>query len=243
MFFCRYMKMKRAFFSILFFAAIGSSPLMAQKTTELGILLGRSYYLGELNPSTHFGRETGSFNYGIAFRYNLNKRYSLKATLAQTELKAADENIDFLFNEARNASFTNLVRDFAANIEFNFLPYAIGDKKHSFSPYLFVGFNIYRSKPKTLINGNEVIGETVDKTINMAYSFGPGVKLNVGRKVSLSFEWGFRKTANDYIDGLPNRRNEIFEMGKEYNNDWFVSSNFMLTYRLTNLGPCPVYNF
>ena len=78
---------------------------------------------------------------------------------------------------------------------------------------------------------------------NLAMPFGPGFKLNVFRKMSLAFEWGFRRTGTDLIDGLENRLNEDFETGKTYDNDWYVVSGFMLTYKLTRVGPCPVYNF
>jgi opacity protein-like surface antigen len=217
--------------------------LKAQKTTEFGILLGRSYYLGEINPTTHYGDGVGSFTYGATFRYNLNKRYSLKATLAKTTLQAEDRFSDLEFNQARMAKFENNLTDFATTIEFNFLPFSLDSRQDFFSPYLFVGLNLYRSKPSTTINEVEVNQGEIEAVTKMAYLFGPGLKLSVGRKLHLSFEWGFRKTSDDAIDGLPNRMNEVYELGKNYDNDWYVMSNFMLTYKLTDLGPCPAYNF
>lgn len=219
-----------------------SQLLLAQKSTELGILLGRSYYLGEINPDHHYGNETGSLTYGAVFRYNLNMRYSLKATLSQTTLQAADINNELLFNQARNAEFENQITELATSIEFNFLPYAIGNEDYFFSPYLFFGLNLIDSNPETLINGTEVVGEPVDDQLLLAYSFGPGFKLGLGRRFSLAFEWGFRKTGTDYLDGLPNLINDTYEQGKTYDNDWFVSSIFMLTYRVNKIGPCPAYN-
>lgn len=214
----------------------------AQKTAELGILAGRSYYLGELNPNTHYGNETGSLTYGAIFRYNLNKRYSLKATLSRTTLTAKDINNDLLFNQARKAEFENEITELATSIEFNFLPYAIGDKEDFFTPYLFVGLNLFKSSPEAYLDGSEITGETINNETLLAYSFGPGVKVNLGSRFSLAFEWGFRKTGSDQLDGLPNFINETYELGKDYDNDWFVSSVFMLTYRITDLGSCPGYN-
>src|SRR5690606_17764995 len=162
--------------------------------------------------------------------------------LSRTTLQAKDINNDLLFNQARKAEFENKITELATSIEFNFLPYAIGNKDYFFSPYLFLGLNLFRSAPKTLIDDNEVTGESVNKKMLLAYSFGPGFKLNLGKRFSLSFEWGFRKTGTDYLDGLPNLINETFEQGKTYDNDWFVSSIFMLTYRVNKVGPCPAYN-
>lgn len=212
------------------------------KTAELGVLIGRSYYMGEINPNHHIGYNTGGLVYGILYRFNLNRRYSLKATLSQVELHADDKDNKLLFNQARNARFKNNLTDIAANIEFNFLPYVIGSKQYFFSPYLFVGFNVFVSRPETYINDIQLSGESVKKKTAMAYSFGPGIKLNLGRKASISFEWGFRKTGYDYIDGLRNRINDVIELGKKYDNDWYVCSNLMLTYRITKPSACPAYN-
>lgn len=234
--------MRKLILFTFFFSSFFVQYTIAQKTAEFGILLGRSYYLGEVNPDTHYGNETGSFTYGAVFRYNLNMRYSLKATLSQTTLHAEDINSDLLFNQARKAEFENQITEFATSIEFNFLPYAIGNKNHFFTPYFFLGLNLFRSSPDALINGSEVVGETVDDKTLLAYSFGPGFKLNVRNRLSLGFEWGFRKTGNDHLDGLPNYINDTYELGKDYDNDWFVSSVFMLTYRITDLGTCPAYN-
>ncbi|MEQ8908352.1 MAG: DUF6089 family protein [Vicingaceae bacterium] len=235
------MRMKH--FLLPLFCAFFSLALHGQKTTEFGILLGRSYYLGELNPTTHYGNGIGNFTYGAAFRYNLNKRYSLKTTLLRTNLQAQDENAELAFNLARQAEFENELTEFATNIEFNFLPYEMGSRDHFFSPYLFVGISVYRSKPSILIQGNEVPEADESASTKIAFPFGAGLKLSLGRKLNLSFEWGFRKTSDDNIDGLPNRFLDLYEQGKDYDNDWYAISAFMLTYQLSDKGPCPAYNF
>ena len=123
----------------LFFILISTLLGFSQKTAELGVFIGRSYYLGELNPRTHWGNGVGSFTYGGVFRYNLNERYTLKSSIIRTTLSARDEWESFHFNTQRLASFENTITEFAGEIEFNFLPYKMGDKRHFFSPYLFVG--------------------------------------------------------------------------------------------------------
>lgn len=216
------------------------SPLFSQpKTAELGILLGRSYYLGEINPRTHWGKGVGSFAYGGLFRYNLNDRYSLKLGLSRTELSAEDVEQEYLFNRARKAEFNTKLTDLAATIEFNFLPYKLGDREKPFSPYLFTGFAYYWYNPATSIDGRDVVTEEAENGRGLAFVFGPGLKLNLSRKIGLNFEWGFRKTFIDELDGLPNFTNEIIEQGKEYNNDWYVISGFILTFKITDEGPCP----
>lgn len=233
--------LKKIGFFIFFTLLLSSS--YAQKTAELGILVGRSYYLGEVNPKTHWGNGVGSFTLGGVFKYNLNERYTLKAALVTTKLGASDDESDFPFNNQRLASFESRVTEFSGTIEFNFLPYEMGDKRHFFTPYLFVGLSYYGYNPNIEVEG--FVPEPIDegKGSGFAYPFGTGMKLSLGRKFALAAEWGFRKTGNDLIDGLENRINDDFETGKPYDNDWFVVTGFMLTYKLTNEGPCPVYNF
>tara|TARA_B110000503_G_scaffold143517_1_gene245486 strand:- start:3248 stop:3955 length:708 start_codon:yes stop_codon:yes gene_type:complete len=227
----------------LFFTLIFTSLSFSQKTAELGILAGRSYYLGELNPKTHWGNGVGSLTFGGVFRYNLNDRYTLKGSIIRTTLTAKDELESFLFNNQRLASFENTITEFAGEIEFNFLPYKMGDKRHFFSPYLFVGLSYFTNDVSTKVEGFLPAPTNQDGGSKLAMPFGPGVKLSLGKKWAFSMEWGFRKTGYDLIDGLENRVNDVFESGKTYDNDWFVVSGFMLTYKITDEGPCPVYNF
>ncbi len=226
-------------FFVLFFSAIGFS----QKTAEVGILVGRSYYLGELNPRTHWGNGVGSLTLGGIFRYNLNDRYSLKGAVIRTTLTASDEWESFQFNNQRLASFENTITEFAGEVEFNFLPYKMGDKRHFFSPYLFVGLSYFLNDVSTTVEGFDPAPISQESGGRFAIPFGTGVKLSLGQKWAFSMEWGFRKTGYDFIDGLENRVNDVFESGKTYDNDWFVVSGFMLTYKITREGPCPVYNF
>ena len=214
-----------------------------QKTFDFGLFLGRSYYLGEINPTRHYGEGIGSSNIGAALRFNLNERYSLRATVIRTTLEGSDNISDLSFNNNRNATFETSLTEFSGGIEFNFLPYKNGDRRHFFTPYLFVGIGVFRFDPKTFIDDTEVVTEEVDKQSAIALPFGPGFRLSLGNKVNLSFEWGFRKTTTDYLDGLPNRVDDIIELGKDYDNDWYIHSGFMFMYRITPVGKCPVYQF
>jgi len=217
--------------------------LQAQKTAEIGPTIGRAYYLGEINPETHIGNGVGSLSYGLVFRYNLNDRWALKLNANRTTLSADDESMDLLFNQSRQATFETKLTEITGNIEFNFLPYRISVREKSFSPYLFTGFSYYWYNPSSSVEGANIAGEEGENGNGLAFVFGPGIKTNIGRKLSLAFEWGFRKTSTDAIDGLPNRIEDLYELGKDYNNDWYVISGFMLTFKLTDEGPCPAMNF
>lgn len=218
--------------------------VFAQKTLDGGIFVGRSYYLGELNPKTHVGNGVGNLVLGGLIRYNLNMRYSLRALVVRTKLTAEDQNVDFPFNDQRLGSFETNLSEISGVIEFNFFPYKLGDKKHWGTPYLFVGISYYSFRPRANFPtfGNPQPRDESGGN-QLALPFGPGFKVNLTRKIALSAEWGFRRTGNDLLDGLENRVDDVFETGKNYDNDWFVVTGFSLTYRLTKVGSCPAYNF
>lgn len=212
------------------------------KTTELGIFLGRSYYLGELNPKTHIGNDIGSFAFGALFKYNLNRRYSLRAGLNFGGIHADDENVDLPFNQYRKASFESRLTEGHVLLEFNFMPYELGNEQYAFSPYLFVGPAFYISNPdfeqETAFPVEENEEEEQASNLNLSMPFGFGFKFNLSRRWGLSLEWGFRKGSDD-LDGLPNLLGESFENGKDYDKDWYSFSGILITYKLSKKGPCP----
>ena len=220
-----------------------SPRVYAQKTAEIGPMIGRAYYLGEINPKTHVGNGVGSISYGAVFRYNLNERWSLKLNANRTTLQAQDEAMDFEFNQARLAEFETKLTEISGNIEFNFLPYRMGVKSKAFSPYLFTGFSYFWYNPSTTVEGAGFDGAEGERGNGIAFVIGPGFKVNLGRKFGLAAEWGFRRTYTDALDGLPNRFEDLFELGKEYDNDWYVISGIMLTFKITDEGPCPAIGF
>lgn len=99
--------------------------------------------------------------------------------------------------------------------------------------------------------------------------FGIGFKQNISKKYSINFEIGIRKTFTDYIDDVSttyvdpsifndniarelsdrsildanNKRNNVnLQRGNSKNNDWYVFSGIMLTYKIKDYClPCHTY--
>ena len=69
--------LKKFLFFLLIFSASFFTTNAQRKTAELGLFIGRSYYLGELNPKAHVGNGVVGFTYGGILRYNLNQEYSI----------------------------------------------------------------------------------------------------------------------------------------------------------------------
>lgn len=181
--------------------------------SEVGVFLGGSYYLGDLNPSKHFLQT--KFAGGILYRYNITPRWAFKASALIGGLEASDAKSKA--NVERNLSFKSYIFDFSTQIEFNFLQYILGDKKHYISPYIFAGLSVFNFDPKANLNGTwyalhplgtEGQGTTLDgknkpySTTSIGIPFGIGLKISPARFMSLGLEWGIRKTFTDYIDDV-----------------------------------------
>jgi hypothetical protein len=207
-------QMKRIFFLILI-PFLFQFELKAQERyrSEFGVFLGGSYYLGDLNPSKHFLQT--KFAGGITYRYNITPRWAFKASALIGGLEASDAKSKA--NVERNLSFRSYIFDFSTQIEFNFLQYILGDKKHFISPYIFAGVSVFNFNPQAKLNstyyslhglGTEGQGSTIDgapkpySLTSVAIPFGLGLKISPAKFLSLGLEWGIRKTFTDYIDDV-----------------------------------------
>ncbi len=206
--------MKRLLLLIIF-PLLLNGALKAQEfyRNELGIFLGGSYYIGDLNPSKHFLQT--QFACGIVYRYNITPRWALKINALYGELVASDARSKA--NVDRNLSFKSYIFEFSPQIEFNFLKYVVGDKKHFISPYIFIGASVFNFNPKAQYGGSwyslqplgtegqgtTIVGAKKNYALTtIAIPFGLGVKVSPFKFLSIGLEWGIRKTFTDYIDDV-----------------------------------------
>jgi len=225
----------------LFVLFIGSflciSTTYAQKTFEVGPFLGCSFYLGDLNPNGFFNQFT-RFAGGAVLRYNMNNRLAARLNLLFGTVTADDSQSPSESQKERNLDFKSPIDELSAQMEFNFLEYEMGNPKHSFSPYIFAGFGVFKMNPKGLLGnswvplqplGTEGEGTPANPSapyhlIQPCIPFGIGIKANFSKGIGLSIEWGMRKTFTGYIDDV---------------NGTYVSSADLLQYRGVN-GPLAV---
>jgi hypothetical protein len=200
----------RKSFVILFFTLL-TSQTFSQKS-EIGLFLGGSYYIGDLNPQIHFLLTKPAA--GIIYRYNFNQRISLKIDALYGTV-AGDDAISKA-NLNRNLNFKSPIIELSPNIEINFLPFKLGNDKTPFTNYVFAGIALFRFDPQAEYNGTyyhlQPLGTEGQRTsvynkkpyslINFSIPFGIGFKKNIGKYVCIGLEWGLRKTFTDYIDDV-----------------------------------------
>jgi hypothetical protein len=219
--------MKNIFILICIFFCL---PVFAQNKSDLGVSVGTSYYMGDINPSRLF--YSPKFNAGIIYRYNLNTRYVLKGELNYVALSGNDKDFSDPYQQSRNATFNSELYDITTQFEFNFLPLVFNERKMSFSPFVSTGL----AAALTLNSSSK-------KTFEFVFPFALGVRVTVGKKWSTGLQWSFRKTFNDTnIDGIDN--SPLPPSMKSYliNNDWYSFAGIFLTYKIFDFGiPCPAY--
>jgi len=191
-----------------------SGTVSKAQYSEIGLLGGVSFYMGDLNPDMPFRdvRPAG----GLFYRYNFNDRFSARAAAHVGYLVGRDASSDVPFQLERNLSFESWLFDFSVTGEFNFFRYEPGSMRHWITPFLFGGISMFKFNPRAELNGEmwelqplgtEGQGTTAypDRQKYSLYSFaipfGLGLKVNLS-KTSLGLEWGMRYTFTDYLDDV-----------------------------------------
>jgi hypothetical protein len=219
--------MRHIFFVLCFIFCL---PVISQDKSDLGISIGTSYYLGDINPSTLF--YSPKFNAGIVYRYNLNPRYVLKCEFNYISLSGYDADFSDPYQVFRNRSFSSELYDISPQFEFNFLPLKFNERKIAFSPFVSTGMAV----ALILTSQNR-------KTVEFTYPFALGLRVAIGKKWSTGVQWCFRKTFNDLnIDGFENESLPQSMRSSLFNNDWYYYTSVFLTYKIFDFGiPCPAY--
>ena len=194
------------FFTITFF----TQTIKAQRGWEAGGMIGVSQYFGDLN--TNFSvKRPGIAVSGVA-RYNFNERICAKLSATFGQISADDKYSTNKVEQTRNLNFKSNVVDGGAQLEFNFLPYNYFDRNQRFSPYLFLGFNVYNFNPKakyqdTWYNLRPLGTEGQFKgdeyyTTQMGIMYGGGFKIAFNEEWSMNIEISARKIFTDYLDDV-----------------------------------------
>ncbi len=219
---------------LISFITLGFSANAQYKTnTEIGVLGGTSYYLGDLN-TTHFSQSSAVA--GLVFRKNIDRRITYKAELLYLNVKADDlNNTGDTIAEDRQLHFKSAIYELSGQIEFNFLPYETGNSLYPWTPFIYGGFSMFAFNPKAENKegqwvdlqplGTEGQGTTSfpnrDKyaLTQFAIAMGGGFKIAVGESFNIILEYGTRKTFTDYLDDVSTTYPGASVLQAEYGNN------------------------
>ncbi len=198
-------------------------PAHAQRATrwsrsELGILLGGMYYIGDLNQNKHFKHT--NLSGGLLFRYNVHPRLAWRANFIYGTVEGYDSeaNRDLLVN--RNLSFHSKIFELGSGVEFNYFPFEMGHDRYKGTAYMFAELALFRMNPTTEYNdetvelqplgtegqGTSLSGKNPYSLTQLAIPLGVGFKCSLGKNASLGLEYGIRFLFTDYLDDVGSYR-------------------------------------
>ena len=198
------------------FIAFGfNATAQYKENTEIGLLGGVSYYLGDLN-TTHFFQPSPAA--GLVIRKNIDERFSYKAEVLSLPLQSDERDSKDTIAFNRGLHFRSSVFELSGQLEFNFLPYESGNPLYTWTPFIYTGISIFHHNPQAEnINGEwvnlqelgtEGQGSTMHperkgySLIQFAIPMGGGVKIAVNKSFNIILEYGARKTFTDYLDDV-----------------------------------------
>lgn len=208
---------KHIFFLVLLLAAIPASGQIWMGKSEIGFTVGGMNYIGDLNNQSMFG--TVNLAAGGLFRYNFDDRWSLRLDVDYGHLEAG--NPDYI--ERRNLSFHSYLLEGSLRVEFNFFPFSMRDDHFLWTPYIFGGLGFFTYNPRAyytdpltgvsdwydlqpLCTEGQGTALAPDRDMyvlkQLSMPFGLGFKYHPNKSVTISAEYGFRKTWTDYIDDV-----------------------------------------
>ena len=200
--------------AVIVVLAFAGMPSTAQ-TLEVGLFGGGSYYLGEMNPGTHF--KNTHLAYGVLARLNTNRRLAFTFSVYRGTIEGTDNVTGRVVEQ--DYSFKTSLYDISATASFNFLEYFTGSKRHFWTPYVFAGLGASFSKLTTAMN----------------VPFGLGFKFGFSERLGAGIEWGMRKTFTDYLDGVNfTEYQNGLDNGKDKTGtwDWYNFFGINLTYKI-----------
>ena len=135
--------------------------------SEVGLFLGTSYYLGDLNDQQFKLAQPAT---AINYRYNIDRRFALRGGLWLGEIRGSDKSNEVdTVKIQRNLHFKSPLSELSGMIEFNFFDYETGSSRYPlllFFSQEFLSFSLIHKQEDT-------IHQTCSTTIMVTVTHGP----------------------------------------------------------------------
>ena len=218
-------------FIVAFVFSLSTKAQQFKPNTEIGILLGSSYYLGDLN-TIHFNQPSAAA--GLIIRKNVDKRFTYKAEVMYLNIKSDERNSEDTIAKNRGLHFKSPIYELSGQVEFNFLPFQPENPLYTWTPYVYTGISIFHFNPQAENKNGEWVdlqelgtegqGTTLfpDRKkyslVQYAIAMGGGVKIAVNPSFNIVLEYGIRKTFTDYLDDVSTTYpGDLLDMSNEAN--------------------------
>lgn len=201
---------------------------------EIGFTYGKSNFIGDVGNTTFINPSENTF--GAVFKWNRSSRHSYRMSYIMTTLSADDLDSRDPRRIERGYNFETPISELSLGMEFNFLDYDLHDYDVLFSPYLYSGI-LYTTFQEQLLLNNVMVNSKQNKS-TFGIPMVLGLKYRLFEKIIIYFEIGARYLLTDKIDGNNiSDENLNYNFGNINNNDWYMFSQFALTYTFGR-NPC-----
>lgn len=186
---------------------------------DLGVGLGMTGYLGDLNESSIFSHP--GFGGNLSFRYLANTRLALRGVLSVASLSGSSADMENVIPGAETYDFKSTLWDLSARGEFNFFNYGIGEtykRLTRITPYIALGLGVSMAS-----TGD---GSHVAMTLPM----GVGVKYKLRPRWNLALEFTMTKVFGDKVDSPQLDDPYLIKSSFIKNTDWTSAITLSLSY-------------
>lgn len=197
-------------FPILFLSCSSSAQFL-----EIGGFGGAMSFNGDVHPSAIFINTR--FTIGGMVRFHAHPHFSTRLGFQYGTLEAKDTDSQKKEIRERSLSFKSTLTEVHLIQEFNLMPFFPEKGNQVFSPYIAVGVAFFWFNPTTLYEGQWIElqpigteGQGLEKYPNKKHYklFQPaipvilGLKYNLGGRINIGIDIGYRFTFTDYIDDV-----------------------------------------
>ncbi|MCC6412855.1 MAG: OmpA family protein [Saprospiraceae bacterium] len=224
--------MKQSYILLLFLFT--HFNMYSQANWEIGLNLGGTNYLGDLNENWYPDFEETKFGYGAYVKRYFSQNLGLALNYKGGIISGDDANFDSRQN--RGMSFTTRIDNIALLLDWEILAknrYKDGTIKKIITPFVFGGPGFAFYTPETNYNENSDLNSFFDprdlpsQTAHQKVSLnlGGGLRIDLSEQTSLGLEFSLHSVADDWLDG-------VSYSGDTDNNDLFMHYGVSLSYRL-----------
>ena len=201
-----YFKIK---YLLILLLIIGESRHVNAQKYEAGVLVGGSYYYGDL--VNDLQTSTISTSAGFFLRQHINENLAIKYFGGWCHINGADSLSTSSFQKNRNLSFWADVYEASVQVEYSFVKDITRGRRlrNRFIPYAFAGlgafyFMNYAYDPaKTVVKLWQLgTSGTIYNNYAFCVPFGAGIRYKITPKISLGLEIGIRYTSTSWLDDV-----------------------------------------
>ncbi len=185
--------------------------------SELGVMGGGTYYIGDLNQKQFKHTNLAG---QLFYRYNFNYRLAYRANFTYGFIEAYDSEAKEAIFVNRNLSFQTKLYEFSNGVELTYFPFEIGNKRYRGTGYLMAELGLTKINPSTEYNGDMVelqpLGTEGQGTalstrpkysrLQLVVPIAVGARITISDNIGMNLEYGVRYLFTDYLDDVGSYR-------------------------------------